>query len=110
MVSAAIAAFFYLRVILLMYSPATPSAATPGAADPALAASAELSGPGAGSDAGAEAAGTLTLVEASDDPSQAPVSATTVAAIALCLAVTVVFGLWPAPVVDFAHKATLLFR
>jgi hypothetical protein len=33
-----------------------------------------------------------------------------VIAIALCLAVTVVFGLWPDPVVDFAHKATLLFR
>ncbi len=33
-----------------------------------------------------------------------------VTAIALCLAVTIVFGVWPAPVVDFAHKATLLFR
>jgi len=24
-------------------------------------------------------------------------------------AVTVLFGLWPAPIVEFAHKATLLF-
>jgi hypothetical protein len=24
--------------------------------------------------------------------------------------VTVLFGLWPAPLVDFAHQATLLFR
>ena len=35
MVSAAIAAFFYLRVILLMYSPAPPAGATLDAAEPA---------------------------------------------------------------------------
>ncbi len=56
-------------------------------------------------------AGTLTLVvETSEDQDVAPVSVTMVTAIALCLAVTIVFGVWPAPVVDFAHKATLLFR
>lgn len=30
-------------------------------------------------------------------------------AIGICLAVTVVFGIVPGPLVDFAHKATLLF-
>jgi hypothetical protein len=30
-------------------------------------------------------------------------------AIGVCLAVTVVFGIIPAPLIDFAHKATLLF-
>jgi len=30
-------------------------------------------------------------------------------AIGLCLAVTVVFGVWPAPLTDFAHAASLLF-
>ena len=30
-------------------------------------------------------------------------------AIALCVAVTVLFGVWPAPVLDFAHRAALLF-
>jgi NADH-quinone oxidoreductase subunit N len=106
MVSAAIAAFFYLRVILLMYSPG-PSAGTSDADEPARPGSAELPG---GNATDAELAGTLTLVEASADPARAPVGTATVVAIALCLAVTVVFGLWPAPVVDFAHKATLLFR
>ncbi len=106
MVSAAIAAFFYLRVILLMYSPG-PSAGTSDADEPARPGSAELPG---GDATDAELAGTLTLVEASADPARAPVGTATVVAIALCLAVTVVFGLWPAPVVDFAHKATLLFR
>jgi hypothetical protein len=32
-----------------------------------------------------------------------------VVAIGICVAVTVVFGIIPAPLVDFAHKATLLF-
>jgi hypothetical protein len=32
-----------------------------------------------------------------------------VIAIGICVAVTVVFGIIPAPLVDFAHKATLLF-
>jgi hypothetical protein len=30
-------------------------------------------------------------------------------AIGICVAVTVVFGIIPAPLVDFAHRATLLF-
>ena len=112
MVSAAIAAFFYLRVILLMYTPAPASGTASASSDPGSGAETALPVPasaGAGATAG-ERAGTLTLVEGSDEVSSAPVSATTVAAIALCLAVTVVFGIWPAPVVDFAHKATLLFR
>ncbi|HVA02432.1 MAG TPA: NADH-quinone oxidoreductase subunit N [Acidimicrobiales bacterium] len=113
MVSAAIAAFFYLRVILLMYSPAP--AVTTAAAESNSSVSVEPAGAGVGAGpagteaAGPEAAGTLTLVEISEDQSQSPVSATTMVAIGLCVAVTVLFGLWPAPVVDFAHKATLLF-
>ncbi|HVX22595.1 MAG TPA: NADH-quinone oxidoreductase subunit N [Acidimicrobiales bacterium] len=38
-----------------------------------------------------------------------PVPALTALAIALCVGVTVVFGIIPAPLVDLAHKATLLF-
>jgi hypothetical protein len=30
--------------------------------------------------------------------------------VATSVVVTVLFGVWPAPVVDFAHQATLLFR
>ena len=56
-------------------------------------------------------AATLTVVaEVAEAEGSSAVSPTTVAAIALCVAVTVVFGIWPAPLVDFAHKATLLFR
>jgi len=110
MVSAAIAAFFYLRVILLMYTPAPASGTAPAASDPGSGVEAALPAPASAGEPVGETAGTLTLVESSDEVSSAPVSATTVAAIALCLAVTVVFGIWPAPVVDFAHKATLLFR
>jgi len=38
-----------------------------------------------------------------------PVPALTAVAIGLCLAVTVVFGVWPAPLLDFCRHATLLF-
>jgi hypothetical protein len=38
-----------------------------------------------------------------------PVPALTAVAIGLCVAVTVVFGVIPGPLVDLAHKATLLF-
>jgi NADH-quinone oxidoreductase subunit N len=115
MVSAAIAAFFYLRVILLMYSPPAGAASDVAAAEPAVGATAlgagvEPSSSGSGAVA-PEPGATLTLVEqgrAGHDAS--PVSATTAVAIAVCVAVTVLFGVWPAPLVNFAHQATLLFR
>jgi NADH-quinone oxidoreductase subunit N len=134
MVSAAIAAFFYLRVILVMYAPVADDGAS------AVPAHVEgvLDG-GAGVDLGAddEAAGGVppgyvipglsepadgggedsvvsgTAVAVSVDtghPAEPPVSPSAGAAIAICVAVTVLFGVWPAPVVDFAHQATLLFR
>jgi NADH-quinone oxidoreductase subunit N len=43
------------------------------------------------------------------DGSRVPVPAATAVVIGLCVAVTVVFGVFPAPLVDLAHKATLLF-
>ena len=59
----------------------------------------------------ADAAGTFTLVAQSpDDGAGEPVGIPVAGAIALCVAVTVLFGIWPAPVVDFAHRATLLFH
>ena len=38
-----------------------------------------------------------------------PVPALTGLAIALCTGVTVLFGVWPQPLIDFANHATLLF-
>ncbi len=38
-----------------------------------------------------------------------PVPALSALAIALCTGVTVLFGVWPQPLIDFANHATLLF-
>ena len=37
-----------------------------------------------------------------------PVPVLTRVAVGACVAVTVVFGVWPTPLLDFAHQATLL--
>jgi len=129
MVSATVAAFFYLRVILLMYTPATYAAAAvpafAGASAPAYvspelgsAGSAQSpgashleAGPGSGSAGGPD-------LGVSQGGAQEGVVATAEdlhphggvqLAIELCVGVTVLFGVWPAPLVDFAHRATLLF-
>jgi len=124
MVTAAIAAFFYLRVAVLMYAPrasdpddAATDAAAPPAPDPAPA---STSTPGWATPEAV--AGTISTLNAEilltdeapastgeDAPSVVPVPALTAVAIGLCLAVTVVFGVWPAPLLDFCRHATLLF-
>jgi NADH-quinone oxidoreductase subunit N len=193
MVSAAVAAFFYLRVAVLMYTPVPEPGAEPGveppaeeliplyagATGPAEGAGVERptadSGPGPVDDArarqvgptrpvwsGTEAAvaavnrmnasllldadpmtSALSAAEATEEaaaamstptgeewtaadgapaPGQPLAAVATVpgigkvrvpplsaVAIALCVGVTLVFGFWPAPLVDFAHHATLLF-
>ncbi len=42
-------------------------------------------------------------------PTAVPVPALSALAIGLCTGVTVLFGVWPEPLIDFADKATLLF-
>jgi NADH-quinone oxidoreductase subunit N len=124
MVSAAIAAFFYLRVAVLMYASKVPD---PGAASGSGAAAASLP---ARTPSGAQiewaspdgVSGTVTTLNAelllSDEPAAAtaeetpevvPVPVLTWVAIGACLAATVVFGLVPGPLLDFANHATLLF-
>ncbi|HEX3567247.1 MAG TPA: NADH-quinone oxidoreductase subunit N [Acidimicrobiales bacterium] len=139
MVSAAIAAFFYLRVGITMYSPVGPvgdpisgeidgaSATSPpvaGAADGA--AEAEVLGSAAGVlDVSEERPGLdrrpgeserTSLALMTEAPANADVAhrvvkvpALTWVAISLCGAFTVVFGIIPEPIIDFAHQATLLF-
>ncbi|HEV3369794.1 MAG TPA: NADH-quinone oxidoreductase subunit N [Acidimicrobiales bacterium] len=116
MVTAAIAAFFYLRVAVLMYAPTADDGGQPPAARAAPAAgSSPWASPGAVS-------GTISTLNAEilladqapaatseETPSVVPVPALTAVAIGLCLAVTVVFGVWPAPLLDFCRQATLLF-
>jgi len=120
MVSAALAAFFYLRVTVLMYAPTgEPAAPVPGG--PVLA-TATVGARGAADANRARLNAALTMqdepapvaalgtdgsVEAERPKVEVPLPAAV--AIGVCLAVTIVFGIIPGPLVDFAHKATLLF-
>ena len=45
----------------------------------------------------------------SPEKARVPVPVLAAVAIGLCVAVTVVFGVIPGPLLDFAHRATLLF-
>jgi len=93
MVSAAIAAFFYLRVILFMYTPTGVMSLARGEVG-ALSAEGLSVSPTSG--------------EAVVDEDMRPRGGIA-PAIALCVGVTVLFGIWPGPLVDFAHRASLLF-
>ncbi len=113
MVSAALAAFFYLRVAVLMYAPGEGRAAEPAPAAELV----TVGGPGlpdfgAQAEARGELNAALLLEDAPEPGEETPsrqVPWPAMVAIGICLAVTVVFGIIPAPLVDFAHKATLLF-
>ena len=127
MVTAAIAAFFYLRVAITMYSPVGLVADTAGDdGDHAgsgtgpdigtLPSDHPLSGSTseAGSERGSEAVSSLRTL--TDDPPTASVTDRGVVrvpwmtslVIGTCVAFTVVFGIIPGPILDFAHQATLL--
>jgi NADH-quinone oxidoreductase subunit N len=137
MVSAAVAAYFYLRVAVLMYASGGLGEAQGGTqGSAALGAGGGMVGGGtieAASmvpDGASEApewatpgsvAGAVTTLneqilladEETDDgggtPPAAPVPVLGGVAIALCTGVTVLFGVWPQPLIDFANHATLLF-
>jgi formate hydrogenlyase subunit 3/multisubunit Na+/H+ antiporter MnhD subunit len=148
MVSAAVAAFFYLRVAVLMYaggglgeteggSGGSAALGVDGgmtggslitAAAPAAAAASPAADAPASADANgglawatpAAAAGTVTTLNeqillddeadgAEGEGEKVPVPALSALAIGLCVGVTVLFGVWPAPLIDFANHATLLF-
>ena len=105
MVSAAVAAFFYLRVVLLMYAGAVDGSGGASEAEiPVASLGYEPVGPDGGRAVAVADAPTEVAVESA--PEAAP---TLSVAVALCVGATVLFGVWPAPLVDFAHQATLLF-
>ncbi|MCL4423187.1 MAG: NADH-quinone oxidoreductase subunit N [Actinobacteria bacterium] len=138
MISAAIAAFFYLRLVVLMYAGSLAGLANapqvalvetatygPGAEASALVGS-SLAGGGsaevrpassrleAGSsqeapdpDSEETRAGVCDQGEPVDQ--RIPVPAAIAVAVSLVVAFTVVFGIYPGPLVDFARHATLLF-
>jgi NADH-quinone oxidoreductase subunit N len=130
MVSAAVAAFFYLRVTVLMYSSSDEPATGLGPDPTPAPVAAGVGGPSpwSGTDRQGEIRTRLNaalLLETDDDDGtsrhpgtgragaeerdRVPVPLGAAIAIAICLGVTVVFGIFPAPLVDFAHQATLLF-
>ena len=105
MLAAVVAAFFYLRLIVVMYMAGDePLAGTVADATPAAGASAPAPEPAT---ATATATETDTETEAATGaPVDVPVAAAI--AIGLALAFTVVAGLVPEPFLDFARHATLL--
>ncbi len=125
MVSAAVAAFFYLRVAITMFSPVgeiADSATSPhpadgyigGAGDDPHAGSARPGLSADGDDGGDAVSSLLVLTDAPPAESVqqrgiVPVPALTVLAVGISVAFTVVFGIIPGPILDFAHQATLLF-
>ncbi|MGC8462773.1 MAG: NADH-quinone oxidoreductase subunit N [Acidimicrobiales bacterium] len=123
MASAAIAAFFYLRLAVAMFSPAGPvgdvaggEPSSLGAPQPASVAGGPVAGLVLAADADpfAEPASLAVLTDEAPEGDVATrrvaVPPLTAAAIALCVGFTIVFGIVPAPIVDFAHQATLLLH
>ena len=122
MASAAVAAFFYLRLAVTMFSPVGDSGDVVETVGPAGEAvevptpSPSADGTATGTATGTAGDGVASIQVLTDAPPDAdveargavPVPVLTAVAIGLCVAVTVVFGIIPGPIVDFAHQATLL--
>ncbi|HVB91396.1 MAG TPA: NADH-quinone oxidoreductase subunit N [Acidimicrobiales bacterium] len=119
MVTAVIAGFFYLRVAALMYAgggdaegggeaPARPAGPDAGAGNH-WASPESVSGSVATMNDEILMTGLAAAPFGEETPSVVPVPALTGLAIGLCVGVTVVFGVWPGPLLNFAHQASLLF-
>ncbi len=118
MVTAAIAAFFYLRVAVAMYSPVgavgdSVEGVGGGAPDGSESPSAASVTPSP-SDASGDVSSLQTLTDAPPTASvtergAVPVPTLTWVVIGVTVAFSVVFGIIPEPILNFAHQATLLF-
>ena len=119
MVSAVIAAFFYLRLTVLMYVAKAPGGdggevVDQPVADEPGARTAWASPDGVTGTVSTLNAELLLTAEApapsaEEVPSVVPVPALTSVAIGVCVIFTVLFGIVPAPLLDFCNHATLLF-
>jgi len=133
MLSAAVAAFFYLRLAVVMFSPVgpvgdrsgadplepgaaagSPSGVPHGSPVPEPAGTAPATGTAPGDEPGGSGAALALLTDGPPSEEVASrrvrVPLLTTVSIGLCVAFTVVFGIVPAPIVDFANHATLLFK
>jgi NADH-quinone oxidoreductase subunit N len=119
MVTAAIAAFFYLRVAVLMYASTEPAEGAEEIVAPPVRTDAGAQIPWASPD-GVSAtvttlnaelllAGDAPAASGEETPSTVRVPFLSALAIGVCVAATVIFGIVPAPLLDFANHATLLF-
>ena len=119
MVTAVIAAFFYLRVAVLMYASNDQPEGGEGFVAPPARTDAGTQIPWASPDG---VSATITTLNAelmlADDapaptgeetPTAVPVPFLSAVAIGVCVVFTVLFGIVPAPLLDFAKHATLLF-
>jgi NADH-quinone oxidoreductase subunit N len=111
MVAAVIAAFFYLRVIVVMYMSGDPGDEDEAIShevdeDEAPAGLPSVGGVGVG--ATASTATTAPAAAATDVRTQVPIPVGAGVALAICLVFTIGVGLLPEPFLDFARHATLL--
>ena len=107
MLVTAVSAFFYLRVIIVMY--ADPGDIDSGSGDQSGAASGADAAVAADAGETGEAPGGVTVAVATTTDTALPVPVGTAIAIAVCLLVTVGGGLWPGPLIDAARRALLAF-
>jgi NADH-quinone oxidoreductase subunit N len=113
MIATAIGAYFYLRVVVLCYSPPRDVASEVDEPTRATARLAAVGGgilvdddrDGATEDRAADAGGADGVAFEST-----PVPRATAVAIGLCVVPTIVFGIWAAPLADLASHATMLFH
>lgn len=119
MMSAAVAAFFYLRVVVAMYSPTGSVGDIDGndTGDTTIGGRGTTAETISDSTTGDTATGAVASLSMLTEAPPAvhvagrivDVPALTWVAIGLSVTFTVVFGIIPGPIVDFAHQATLLF-
>jgi NADH-quinone oxidoreductase subunit N len=112
MLSAVVAAFFYLRLVLYMVSSPGVAPAIGDGLDAPPADPAAISGESSYGENAPQSAGAVATLEVTDDaptgPGTVPLSIAT--GIAICAGFTVLFGVWPSPIVNFAHAATLILH
>ena len=114
MLAAAVAAFFYLRMAILMYSPLPEGEAetATASATPSGTSSGTLLGTSSGTAGGGGAAvavlGGLALVAPPETDNIVVPPGITIA-LTICVAFTIVFGVDPGPLIHFAQHATMLF-
>jgi NADH-quinone oxidoreductase subunit N len=103
MLAAAIAAFFYLRVAIVMYAPLPVAESGADGASGAVGAS--------GADGAVEGVAGLGGLAVAAPPEIGTITIPVGVGVALgaCLAFTIAMGLVPAPIIHFARQATLLF-